>query len=424
MKEINDIEELKQMVIAILEEMLCCKEEYKEALKEINIKLRDKIIMKNGKYHVKGKTIEEQDYIISLIKNKEMLTELNNILPLEGEMKKIIHFLNNDIFIASKYLKILLDIQMEDVEEYHSLFVEVIVHHNLIVKVKDCLEEYQRETKRKNIKKYKVPKKIDVLERVDVSNELINNEDDEIEEISAQAQYYNQMLESEEYSKVVRNELSKQVKLNDYKCIIDLKYLIEEEQGILLNSDQYDKAKIEKINSKLVLIHEILTEKDNIEEVSEPNEDYENQLYFAPKGCERIYIEEDLKNIPDEYYDNVYKLLNAIKTNNFSGIENKKITNNGTLSNLRELKIFKLRLFYRLLGSNNIQIIMLSMKKSDADKLLLSRMVTRYAKTNKNYLYLKKRIYDNTLEKEEKETEVENYQRIILKLNKNRNNIK
>lgn len=423
MEEEISYRSLTKTTIYILNEILTVKIELKEELNEINNKVRGKYILRKGEWVVKAKNEVEQMNIISLLREKEKIEYMNSLLPLEGTLKKVVNCLENQIFISDKMFNELKKLAVDEDGDYEYLFTIVINHNNILANINKLYENFLADIKQKSVNNSVIPKVTDTAAPIEKIIPVENQIEEEIiieskEEISSLALYYFQLLESTDYHNIIKEELMEKVKENDYKCIKNFKFLIEEKLLSCLPEEN------EYLKQGLAIINDVLTASNQeYIEIIEPNIEYENQIYLAPKNSERIYIEEDMKNIPIEYYDSIYKLLNAIKTNNFNGIDTRKITNNNNFENLLELKIFKVRLFYRLLGSNNIQLIMLSMKKSDSDKLLLSKMEVRCANTNQNYINLKNRISNNQITKEDLELEEINYQRILNKVSKKNRSI-
>ena len=73
----------------------------------------------------------------------------------------------------------------------------------------------------------------------------------------------------------------------------------------------------------------------------------------------KIYLEEDLKDIPEEYYIDIIECLESLK-NGFTEnneIKGKSLKNNARLKGLHEIKKFKIRIGYLNLDSNLTFII-------------------------------------------------------------------
>lgn len=119
-------------------------------------------------------------------------------------------------------------------------------------------------------------------------------------------------------------------------------------------------------------------------------------IIFATTTSGNIYLEKDLKNIPEEYLDSILDAINQLKDGIVENNEEKgkKLRSNQKLSGLHEIKLFKVRIIYRNLSPDLVFLIGTKMKKSDNDKKDREEIIDRKDKTNSEFKELIEKIKD------------------------------
>ena len=139
---------------------------------------------------------------------------------------------------------------------------------------------------------------------------------------------------------LVEKELIKELNKIDNQDKEMLEYLKEE-----LELNNFKKSLCEK------LIREAMKEEQE-EEIAEKGSP--KNLIFATTGRGKVYLEEDLKDIPEEYYVEIIECLESLK-NGFiesNEVKGKSLKNNARLKGLHEIKKFKIRVGYLNFSEN------------------------------------------------------------------------
>ena len=121
---------------------------------------------------------------------------------------------------------------------------------------------------------------------------------------------------------------------------------------------------------------EALDRRFNKEENQE--ETVNNLIYFYPAQSQKSYIENDLKNIPEEFYYDVMKLLNNLKKNNLNSNNSKRFNGNKKLKKFLELRDDQLRIMCRKISDNNYSILGIFQKQDDNDVTKYLSLAGRY----------------------------------------------
>ena len=90
-----------------------------------------------------------------------------------------------------------------------------------------------------------------------------------------------------------------------------------------------------------------------------------NEIVLVPTSGGNIRILEDLKKIPNDFYSTLYDLIKSIETGEFQGL--KKLTNNGNVDGIYELKGSNVRVLFSRLSSNHYALITCFLKKVNFD---------------------------------------------------------
>lgn len=113
---------------------------------------------------------------------------------------------------------------------------------------------------------------------------------------------------------------------------------------------------------KIILLKEALNFEHNNNE--EENKKL-NEIVLVPTSGGNIRILEDLKKIPNDFYEPLYELIKSIETGEFQGL--KKLTNNGNVEGIYEVKGSMMRVLFSRLSSNHYAIITCFIKKVNFD---------------------------------------------------------
>ncbi len=141
------------------------------------------------------------------------------------------------------------------------------------------------------------------------------------------------------------------------------------------------KSTISDLYRKINLLDALEEEQELLETATE-----NNNIFFLTSLSENIYFFESIrKNVPKEYYPDFITLLENIKNGKFPGL--KKLQ---ALSYF-EIKLFKIRLTFAKLSSNNYLIIDGFMKKEDTSAYYKSMLVNR----NNQFLAAKEKYFNS-----------------------------
>ena len=197
------------------------------------------------------------------------------------------------------------------------------------------------------------------------------------------------------------------------------KEIVETNQLLATEKDEeliyYFKDDLEIWKFKLNICKELLKEAKEAKKTEElASVTPQKNLIFAKTSSENIYLEKDLKDIPEEYYDSVSESLEQLKNGYIENNEEKgkSLKSNKKLLGLHEIKPFKVRVAYRNLSPDTVFIIIAKMKKSDNDKKDREEMIVRKSRTDIEFQRLKQEILDP----EKKQALIEEHQQIYNKL--------
>lgn len=186
---------------------------------------------------------------------------------------------------------------------------------------------------------------------------------------------------------------------------------------------EYMKEELELNNFKKSLCERLIKEakkEEQEEEIAEKGS--RKNLIFATTSSGKVYLEEDLKDIPEEYYIDIIECLESLK-NGFTEsneVKGKSLKNNARLKGLHEIKQFKIRIGYKNLTPNLTFIILAKTKKSDNSSLDRNDLINRNSKVTVEFQQLNELIKDENKQAELiiKNQEIEN--KLMEYLNKNK----
>lgn len=121
-------------------------------------------------------------------------------------------------------------------------------------------------------------------------------------------------------------------------------------------------------------------------------------IIYATTEHGNVYIEKDLKAMPEEYYDDVKESIQQIREG--FDVDSKNLVNNNKLAGLREKNPFKVRVFYRILSNDTAYVMLARMKKGNNDLLDRTEAIVRKKKTETEFNRIKEEI-KNLARKEE-----------------------
>lgn len=140
---------------------------------------------------------------------------------------------------------------------------------------------------------------------------------------------------------------------------------------------------------------------------------YQNELYFASSKANPLKskILADLKDIPEEYYENIYSLLEEFKKGTLPKGAIKKLQNNGKLEDVYEIKGFQIRIIFKQIQNNSYCILGAFIKKDNNDIKSYNNIGRRKMNIPQNLIYAKmvssqmqKELYDVLLSKKRTST--------------------
>ena len=155
------------------------------------------------------------------------------------------------------------------------------------------------------------------------------------------------------------------------------------------------------VDLKIKICKERLLEASKIEEEEKTADNEESKkIVFALTSSGKSYIEQDLKNIPEEYYPEIFDCFKDIE--NGRKEENGEIsrafnTNNKKLKGMHEIKRFKIRLVYQILDKNVIYVMIVRQKKADNDSVDREELINRKKATTEEFENLRFMINNNQL---------------------------
>lgn len=366
-------------------------------LDKLNKILRKDVKSKKGEFYFKPKDVLQANFVIKNFEEREDILQLIRLVPELKVLEKIKYLLENNYKIGNKYYTIMQTLLIDEAYYYGQIFTLIFDEHNERIKEEEQISKEIKEYIHQNNQKKFKRKESKIKEELPVPlvnvSEVLGVEDVK-EEKSNYSLYCFSLLESSNTYELFGIIIKKLIDGNKYKEINEIRELIYEE---MKSNEEVDDNKA--IN-KLSLLNELLSYNQNKDIPEEPQKNISNQLFFATKQ-KRIYVQEDVKDISEEFIKNSYRLLEALKNNDFTGFETKKFVNNKRLGDLWEVKIYGVRLYYRYLGKNNIYVLKLDMKKSMNDKLLTDQLKLLLITTAKEYNNIRYKVSKDLIDQEE-----------------------
>lgn len=199
---------------------------------------------------------------------------------------------------------------------------------------------------------------------------------------------------------------------------------LNEELITSFNAKEYSELITEEIqilNYKKSICQQLILQAEDIKNTEMQAEMVpKKSLIFATTQSGNIYLERDLKDIPEEYLDSIAESLTCLE-NGFAENNNKKgkeLSDN--LSGLHEIKQFKVRIYYKNITPDTVFIILAKMKKSNNDLSDRNKPLDRSQKTQSELLRLKEQMKDPTKKEIIIKQNQEIRDRIMKYINENR----
>lgn len=189
---------------------------------------------------------------------------------------------------------------------------------------------------------------------------------------------------------------------------VDLQSMLQE-----ANEDDmhvYIEEELKMCMLKISVCDRLYQEGLNIQNIEQESVYSKKHLIFAKTDTGNIYLEKDLKDISEEYYETVLECLNRIENNyQENNVEKARaFVNNPKLSGLHEMKEFKIRVIYKILTPDCVYIILSRMKKDNNALIDREAVLNRNKQIEKQYQRLKKDLLD-----ENKKNEIINENELI-----------
>lgn len=336
--------------------------------------------------------------------------------------KQFLRYIENDGFIADKDLELFVDfLKSKDVPFQNILgIIEAIKTNHLSKK-----DEFSKKVNYNMLNMFKA--KFDKFEISDLDeyqfrehDPLINlvidlfrkNEIDSL--LLLLPSLSDQNLSLEEYDYIFKNIFNNIIDIlqENIDEIDDIESY--KELGVITCEEYYRNFQNYKIITALYykerekyFKNDELKEENLIE--SNDNEDKPNRIiYLRANNSSESYLERDiLKNIPQELYDDIIRLLEDLKNGTLLKRNTKGFTSNNKLKGFKELKEDQLRVIYKNIGSDIFVILGAFQKKRDNDRSTCIKVVSRY---NPNKFEDEKRINDELNETLNMESEL--YQKL------------
>lgn len=156
--------------------------------------------------------------------------------------------------------------------------------------------------------------------------------------------------------------------------IFDIKKMLyQERHNIDSDTKMFFENEIEKLKIKVEYLKQIVNknQKKNVQ----VKDEIENHMLFLKTNYGNVCAYSDLKDIPVDYYDTFYGLLESIHTGNFKNL--KILAGDGPLKGLSEVKDNQGRVVFDCINKNNYVILAMFVKKVDTDAGYRAYLINR-----------------------------------------------
>jgi len=179
---------------------------------------------------------------------------------------------------------------------------------------------------------------------------------------------------------------------------------------------RYINEEIEITNKKISICQKKLEEAKKEETtIEEFGKRPIKNIVFATTPSDNVCLENDLKVIPEEFYQEIIDMLemlengitenNAIQAHSFNSSHQK-------LYGCHEVKAFKIRVIYKILSSDTVYILLAKLKKSDNDSRDREEIVVRANNQNHQYELLKEQLKNPQI----KDTIIKEHRKILTNI--------
>ena len=186
------------------------------------------------------------------------------------------------------------------------------------------------------------------------------------------------------------------------KDIKDINEIITEEEDALSDEELKEyKDEVLVLNNTISILKGKLKEDTNIIEPTIK----ENKIVFTPTSLGNIRVFDELKDIPQEYYEGFLGLFNSIKNGSFKNF--RRFENNNKLAGLVEVKDFQKRVAFVRISEDTYLIVSMFTKKNQNNNGYRKALEAKYAESKSMIDTIKKNIDNEEFMKLQKEYELE-----------------
>lgn len=190
------------------------------------------------------------------------------------------------------------------------------------------------------------------------------------------------------------------------------KSLHKERHSIDVETSQYFKGEIDKSLIRIEYIKQLM-KTENKQVITEK---HDNNLIFLKTNYGNVCVFNDLKDIPAEYYEQFYELLESICNGTFKNF--KTFTSNGQLKGMSEVKGDGTRVIFDRISNNTYVIIYMFMKRTDKNASYHASLQNRNDLYKQNYNEMRELLENNSGFLEENRNIKEKLYNILTKPNK------
>ena len=176
---------------------------------------------------------------------------------------------------------------------------------------------------------------------------------------------------------------------------LSIKELIQESTE---SETDYLLVELKNCNYKLRVCLALL-EKAKETVTIESDDNSKKNLIFAISEAGNVTIKRDITSISEEYYQGIIDCLEMIENGQKENNPEFAKKLNGNLSKIHEVKLFGIRVCYRILSSDCAYVFMVKTKKSNNDSLDKKTIYERNRNLENSFMALKKAIEDEDYKK-------------------------
>lgn len=171
---------------------------------------------------------------------------------------------------------------------------------------------------------------------------------------------------------LINKDIEKTKNLINHEFDLDMKEYMEDELNTLLFKKQECKRLIKEAN-------QIKANEEQSQII--PN----RHIIFATTSSGKAYLKEDLKDIAEEYYEDIANCLSQIENEpDLNSIE-RQLGNHAKLNKIHELRPFKIRVCYKMLAPDLVYVMIAKYKKSDNDRIEREKIIERNKQTKTEF---------------------------------------